>query len=85
MVTLKLEVPKLSVVHKVVCCCPHLVSLWCALSPEELLTPMKPAKRIDGTIVGWKVEFVEARNTGTGAVTRLLMLVWERGNRREVW
>ena len=84
MITLKLEVPELSCVHEVVCCCPHLVSLLCALTPEELFTTMKPAERIDGTIVGRKVELVEAWDTGAGAVTRVLVLVREGGNRHEV-
>ena len=60
MIALKLEVPRLSIVDKVVCRCPHLVSLLRALTPEELLTPMKPAEWIDGTTVSWKVELVEA-------------------------
>ena len=83
MIALKLEVPELSGVHKVVCCCPHLVSI-CALTPEELLTPMKPAKRIDGTVVGREVKLVEAWDTGAGVGTRLLVLIREGRNRCDV-
>ena len=83
MIALKLEVPELSGVHKVVCCCPHLVSI-CALTPEELLTPMKPVERIDGIVVGREVEPVEAWDTGARAVTMVFVMVREGGNRCEV-
>ena len=82
MIALKLEVPELRCVHEVVCCCPHLVSLLCALTLEELFTTMKPAERIGRTIVGWKVELVEAWDTGAGAMNRVLVLVTEGGGNR---
>ena len=47
------------------------------MSPKELLTPMKPAKQIDGTIVSRKIELVKAWDT-TGARTKVL--VCKEGN-----
>ena len=55
------------------------------LTSKKLLAPMKPTEQVDGTIVSWKVELVEAWDTGAGAVTRVLVLVREGENRCEVW